>query len=256
VAREIFHGYTSSYCEVSSTILYRLRDQNVEVEMPSAHCVSTLEGVILKADRGFLDLVKRTEAAVLGLSYKTITDPRDLGRSARMLAMLEDGAAPVRLQKRYIRPDGSSVPANLLITRFSDPDRLVSTLFWRDSGRALPPARLWEAALRIRHVHASRVRLFGNDLSTDPVGSLLVGIYLAEAEGRNLELSEIAAYADVAYSTAARWIKVLQERGIVQSGTDPAVSVQFTQDGLDHMEAMLASVYEVPDAALIFASTS
>jgi predicted transcriptional regulator len=71
-----------------------------------------------------------------------------------------------------------------------------------------------------------------------------------------LEPSEIAAYADVAYSTAARWIKVLQERGIVQSDTDPAVSVQFTQDGLDHMEAMLASVYEVLDAALIFASTS
>lgn len=224
--------------------------------MPSAHCVSTLEGVILKADRGFLDLVQRTESAVVGLSYKAITDPRDLGRSARLLDMLEDGAAPVRLQKRYIRPDGSSVAANLLITRFSNPDRLVTTLFWRDSGRALPPARLWEAALRIRHVHASRVGFFGNDLSTDPVGSLLVGIYLAEAEGRNLELTEIASYADVAYSTAARWVKVLQERGIVQTDTDPALSIQFTQAGLEKMEAMLATVYEFPDRALAVASTS
>lgn len=224
--------------------------------MPSAHCVSTLEGVILKADRGFLDLVQRIESEVVGLSYKAITDPRDLRRSASMLTMLEDGAAPVRLQKRYIRPDGSSVAANLLITRFSNPDRLVSTLFWRESGRALPPARLWEAALRIRHVHGARIKLFGDDLSTDPVGSLLVGIYLAEAEGRNLELAELAAYADVAYSTAARWVKVLQERGIVQSGTDPALSIQFTQVGLDNMEAMLATVYEVPDAALTVASTS
>ena len=115
--------------------------------MPSAHCVSTVEGVILAGDRGFCDLLQREEADFVGRSYKLFTDPRDMDRSNRMLSVLEDGAAPVRLQKRYIRPDGSSVAANLFVTRFSNPDRLVSTLFWRDQGRQLPPARLWEAAL-------------------------------------------------------------------------------------------------------------
>jgi hypothetical protein len=170
-----------------------------------------------------------------------------------MLVSLEDRAAPVRLQKRYIRPDGSSVAANLLVTRFSDPDRLISTLFWRDSGRPLPPARLWEAALRSRHVHAARIKLFGGELSTDPVGSLLIGIYLAEAEGRNVELRELAAYANVAQSTAARWVTVLQKRGIVQAGTDPALSIQFTQAGLDRLETMLATVYEFSDPAFTVA---
>ena len=215
--------------------------------MPSGHTVSTLEGIILKADQGFLDLVQRTEASINGVSYKTLTDPRDLARSAGMLVDLKDGAAPVRLQKRYIRPDGSSVAANLLVTRFSDPDRLISTLYWRENSRPLPPARLWEAALRIRSVHAARVQLFGNDLSTDPVGSLLVCIYLAEAEGRSLGISEVAAYANVAQSTAARWLKVLQEKRMVETRADPAISIQFTQAGLDKMEAMLASVYEFSD---------
>ncbi len=219
--------------------------------MPAAHCVSSLEGVILQADQGFLDLVRRREDEVIGMSYRQITDPRDLKRSADMLAVLKDGAAPIRLQKRYLRPDGTSIAANLLVTRFSDPGRLVSTLFWRDSGRDPPPARLWEAALRIRHVHDARVALFGADLSTDPIGSLLIGVYLAEAEGRAIGLGEIATYAGIATSTAVRWVAVLQQRGIVEVEAEAKIDLRLTQSGLDRVEAMLATVYEAPDAAVM-----
>ena len=218
--------------------------------MPSAHCVSTVEGVILAGDKGFCELLQREEADFVGRSYALFTDPRDMDRSSRMLSVLEDSAAPVRLQKRYIRPDGSSVAANLFVTRFSNPDRLVSTLFWRDRGRKLPPARLWEAALRIRHVHAARVNLFGNGLSTDPVGSLLIGIYLAEAEGRNLMVDEIAEYAGMASTTSLRWLLLLQERGFVEMGENPTDGIQLSQEGLLRTEAMLAAVYDVPDVIL------
>lgn len=219
--------------------------------MPAAHCVSSLDGVILQVDQGFLDLLHRPESDVIGISYRQITDPRDLQRSAKMLAMLEEAAAPIRLQKRYLRPDGTSVAANLLVTRFSNPDRLISTLFWHEGGRDLPPARLWEAALRIRHVHDARVRLFGADLSTDPIGSLLIGIYLAEAEGRTIGLSEIATYAGVATSTAIRWVTVLCHRDILDSQGNAAINLQLTQSGLKRVEAMLATVYEAPDAAVM-----
>lgn len=57
--------------------------------MPAAHCVSSLEGTILHADQGFLDLLKRREDEVIGISYRQITDPRDLERSADMLALLK-----------------------------------------------------------------------------------------------------------------------------------------------------------------------
>jgi PAS domain-containing protein len=209
--------------------------------------------MILHADQGFLDLLKRREDEVIGISYRQITDPRDLERSADMLAVLKEGAAPIRLQKRYLRPDGTSIAANLLVTRFSGPDRLISTLFWHDNGRDPPPARLWEAALRIRHVHDARVGLFGADLSTDPIGSLLIGIYLAEAEGRSIGLVKIATYAGIANSTAARWVAVLQQRGIVEGEHDPMIDLRLTQSGLDRVEAMLATVYEAPDAAVMLA---
>ena len=221
--------------------------------MPAAHCVSSLEGVILQADQAFCDLLKRRECDVIGLSFRAITDPRDLQRSVDMLAMLEDGAAPVRLQKRYVRPDGTSIAANLLVTRFSDPDRLISTLFWRDNGRPLPPAELWAAALRIRHVHDARVRLFGADLSTDPIGSLLIGIYLAEAEGRSIGISDIASFTGIAASTAGRWVKLLQERGIIEKQGQPALDLPLTRSGLERVEAMLAAVYELPDSAAMLA---
>ncbi|MEG8048154.1 PAS domain-containing protein [Sphingomonas aerolata] len=219
--------------------------------MPAAHCVSTLDGVILQADQGFLDLLQRRESDVIGISYRQITDPRDLQRSGNMLAVLEAAAAPVRLQKRYLRPDGTSIAANLLVTRFSDPDRLISTLFWHDGGRDLPPARLWEAALRIRHVHNARVKLFGSDLSTDPIGSLLIGIYLAEAEGRAVGLNQIATYAGVAISTATRWVAVLRQRNIIDAQADATFNLQLTRAGLDRVEAMLTTVYEAPDASIM-----
>lgn len=219
--------------------------------MPAAHCVSTLDGVILQADQGFLDLLQRRESDLIGISYRQITDPRDLQRSGNMLAVLEAAAAPVRLQKRYLRPDGTSIAANLLVTRFSDPDRLISTLFWHEGGRDLPPARLWEAALRIRHVHDARVKLFGPDLSTDPIGSLLIGIYLAEAEGRAVGLNQIATYADVAISTATRWVAVLRQRNIIDAQADATFNLQLTRAGLDRVEAMLTTVYEAPDASIM-----
>ena len=221
--------------------------------MPAAHCVSSLEGIILHADQGFLDLLKRSESEVIGASYRQITDPRDLQKSADMLAVLKKDAAPVRLQKRYLRSDGTTIAANLLVTRFSGPDRLISTLFWHDNGRDLPPARLWEAALRIRHIHEARVRLFGADLSTDPIGSLLLGIYLAEAEGRSIGLDKIATYAGIANSTATRWVTVLQHRGIIEAEADATIDLQLTRSGLDRVEAMLATVYDAPDAAVMLA---
>lgn len=218
--------------------------------MPAGHCVSSVEGVILHADQGFLDLLQRRADEVIGVSYRQVTDARDLDRSADMLAVLEDGAAPVRLQKRYLRPDGSSVVANLLVTRFANPDRLISTLFWQENGRPLPPARLWEAALRMRQVHATRAMLFGADLSTDPIGSLLISIYLAEAEGRNIGLADAAAHANIPTSVTERWIRVMQQRGVIEY-QKTTIDIRLTSAGMNNIESMLSSFYETPNAVQI-----
>lgn len=214
--------------------------------MPSAHCVSTSDGIILAADRGFLDLVGRAEADVLGMSYREMTHPDDLDRSRDMLLSLVERAAPIRLQKRYIRPDGTTVVANIYVTRFSNPDRLVSTLFWNETGRDLPPARLWEMALRLQRLRQVRHEQLGGDLATDPAGYLLNAIYLAEAEGRVVGLSEIAEETGLSQSLAARWVKLMTAQGLLETCTTPERNVQFTHHGMARMERILASAYDVP----------
>lgn len=214
--------------------------------MPTAHCVSTTDGIILAADQAFLELVGRPEHEVLGASYQSITHPDDVERSANMLVSLVKRAAPIRLQKRYIRPDGTTIPANLYVTRFDDPDRLVSTLFWNEQGRDLPPARLWEMALRVKKLREVRKAELGIELATDPVGSILNCVYLAEAEGRIVGLAEIAAECDIPPSLTGRWIDVLSKRGILETCSTPERNVQFTHDGIVKIEHVLASAYDVP----------
>jgi hypothetical protein len=210
--------------------------------MPSAHCVSTVHGVILDADQGFLDLVRRTLPETVGASYATITDPRDLPKSAAMLTALVPNAAPVRLQKRYVRPDGTSVSANILVTRFTDPDRLVSTLYWNETGRTLPPARLWAAALHVRHVLAVRRSAFGGELFADGLEHMLIEIYLAEAEGRTISVGELLEKVALAPSVAKRWMLVLRDRGLLHSTETERLDLYLTQAGLEKMEKILSAV--------------
>lgn len=214
--------------------------------MPTAHCVSTTQGIILAADRGFLELIRRPEHEVIGASYRDLTHPDDLDKSGRMLASLVDRAPPLRLHKRYLRPDGSWISALLFVTCFTSPDRLVSTLFWHEAGSEMPPARFWEAALRIQHVHSVRRAAFGDELTTDPVGSLLVAIYLAEAEGRIIGVEQLAREAKLSASTTRRWVKALQQGDVVQGNDDGDLNVQFTRSGMLNMERTLESVFQVP----------
>ncbi|WP_230482033.1 PAS domain-containing protein [Sphingomonas sp. Leaf21] len=216
--------------------------------MPTAHCVSTLDGFILEADSAFLELIGRQHHEIAGLSYKEITHPDDLDRSGAMLASLIKRAAPVRLQKRYIRPDGSAVTANLYVTRFADPDRLVSTLFWNEVGRDLPPARLWEMALRVRRLRQVRREEFGVHEAISPLGDILNSVYLAEAEGRVVGLAEIARESELSPAIVSRWLKHLGDQGIFETGPNRDANVQFTHLGMSKMERMLASAFDVPES--------
>ena len=214
--------------------------------MPSAHCVSTVDGIIVSVDQNFLLLMGRSELDVVGKSYRELTDLRDLDRSAAMLRALIAKAPPVRLQKRYVRPDGTIVHANVLTTRFTNPDRLISTLYWSDVGRELPPIALWETALGIRHVQQVRRVEFGASLFNDGVDAIILELYLAEAEGRIITVTELMDRGPVSGSITLRWITHLCSIGILESNCDPDADVSFTNDGMAKMERMLGSIARLP----------
>jgi PAS domain S-box-containing protein len=68
-----------------------------------------LDGTIVLANDRFCEILGRGREDVLGRHVIDLTHPDDRARSAQMFATLLESAAPFFIEKRYLRPDGSSV---------------------------------------------------------------------------------------------------------------------------------------------------
>jgi len=209
--------------------------------MPVAHCVSSIEGIILDFDEGFCQLVQRSPDELIGLSYKSITAPADLRKSKDMLYALVDKAAPTHLRKAYVRPDGSLIEADILVSKFSDEGRLVSTLSWIEGRHEVSPSRLWKAALRTKHIYDLRISELGRELFSDYVGLMLVHIYLTEAEGRVAATSQIAKAVDLPFQSMDRWVKVLSERGLIETLDQAGENIQLSHNGASILERLFSA---------------
>jgi len=210
--------------------------------MPTAHCVSTRTGIIRSVDAAFCDMVRRPGSELVGRSYQVITVADDIAKSQQMLDGLVDRAVPTRLRKRYHRPDGSVVEADLLVSRFDDAGHLVSTLFWQEpSPLAVSPLRMWRAAVHVRHLYSCRMAELGRDLFGDYVGAILIQIYLSEAEGRSLTIADIAEALGMHPGMVLRWLKALRQHGLAQSDAARPDAVQLTHDGLVKVERLLTA---------------
>ena len=213
--------------------------------MPVAHCVSSTIGIILDVDEAFSELVQRKRDELVGLSYKEITAVEDLQKSSEMLRQLVDKAAPTHLRKRYVRPDGGIVEADLLVSKFNNEGRLISTLSWTErKHRAASPSRLWKAALQVKHLYDLRIEELGRDLFSDHVGLILVHAYLAEAEGRIARVSDIANGINLSRDIVARWIRLLGQRGLLIVMDEAAESIQLTHDGALKLERLFSATLQ------------
>ncbi len=205
--------------------------------MPVAHCISSTAGVILSVDRNFCRMLRRSEDELIGVSYKAITAPDDLRKSADMLHNLVDRAGPTRLTKRYMRPDGSLVAAELLVSKFDDDGKLVSTLSWTEHRAAVVvPANLWKAALQIKHLFEVRIAELGPDLFSDHVALILLSAYLAEAEGQVASVASIARDIGLSRLSTDRWIKALEQRSLFEVIDAENACVQLTEQGASKLE--------------------
>lgn len=215
--------------------------------MPTAHCVSTTDGTIIAVDKSFCELLQKDEVELIGASYRSITHADDLAKSVAMLNALIDRAPPISVSKRYIRSDGEIVHVQLLVSMFSDANRVISTLSWgRRRETDLSPGRLWQAALHVKHVTGVRKLELGIDICSDYVSEIMIHIYLAEAEGRIVSVDQLSCSTDLNRSTALRWVKVLELRGLIQAD-DCADAVQFTHSGLTKMERVLGAMLQPLD---------
>ncbi len=206
------------------------------------HSLADEEGLLIAVDTGVCEIMQREERELLGMSFKALTHPDDRERNVAALSKLGIHDGPLSIRKRYVRPDGSSVWSSVRVSRLRtlDGERLVGTIELLDARRLTStPERLWRSAKQVDAlIRARRVKL-GNDLFSDFAWVILLQLYLAEVEGRELTILEIADRCDVWMGLAARWVNVLEQKNLVERSEWTEHAPQLTGAGLRKVEQLL-----------------
>ncbi|MBJ6123399.1 PAS domain-containing protein [Sphingomonas mollis] len=208
------------------------------------HSVSDADGRILTMDQSLCDLLQRSAAELVGMSYADLTHPDDVVRNVADVESLRVCGGPVLVRKRYVRADSSTVWCDVHVSRFASPDggRLIGTIHLVNPGAVdRGPESLWRAARRVGDLMIQRRIEFGSDLFADQAWSILLDTYLAEAEGRLISIAEIGHSLESTGPLTERWIKALESRGWIERTIWDLGAIQLTADGLTRIERLLAS---------------
>lgn len=97
-------------------------------------------------------------------------------------------------------------------------------------------------------IRARRLRsnFFEPELFADPAWDMLLDLFAAEMERRQVSVSSLCIAAAVPPTTALRWIATLHEAGLFERHADPAdrrrAYIGLSQKGMDSMRSYIAAV--------------
>ena len=104
--------------------------------------------------------------------------------------------------------------------------------------------RLHALARNIYRLRRRREAIFGKALFADPAWDLLLDLYIARREARPICVSSACIAAAAPVTTALRWIRQLENDGLVRRDLDPKDNrrsyLRLSRDGLTRMEDLLA----------------
>jgi DNA-binding MarR family transcriptional regulator len=108
----------------------------------------------------------------------------------------------------------------------------------------LPPAGLLAEALRLSAGRRARDRLFGRDLFPNPAWNILLELFVAAEEGRNVTIKSACVAAGVPQSTALRHIAHLIEVRLATRAQHPSDArsayLKLTDRGRGKMVAFIS----------------
>ncbi|MEN9924708.1 MAG: hypothetical protein RL268_834 [Pseudomonadota bacterium] len=113
----------------------------------------------------------------------------------------------------------------------------------RQSRKALPDPRLVRGIIRCRQ---TRLRFFDQDLFADPAWDMLLDLTAARAEHLRVSVTSLCIASGVPTTTALRWIKLLEQAGLVKRIEDDTdrrrAFVTLTERGADAMARFFEEV--------------
>jgi len=131
---------------------------------PIGKCLVGLDGAFLKVNPTLCRMVGYSGEELLALNFQAITHPDDLDADLGLLADLYNGRiSTYRMDKRYIRKDGSVVWSQLAVSRVDNPDG--SPRYFISQIEDLTARRAAEAALKVSE---ARYRLMAEN-TTDMI---------------------------------------------------------------------------------------
>lgn len=207
------------------------------------HSFSNADGTIVAIDQRVCEFLQRSRSSLIGASYLDITHPDDKTINQTKIATLAVGDV-LLMRKRYLRPDGSSAPADMHVSRFetsTGDSRLIGSISSPHPTKDLrSPSMLWAAARRALHIVSLRKELLAG-LHSDVAWEILLHVYLAEAEGHAVRSAELSAQIGQTRRITERWIDLLHHQGILELDPTNAGMPQMSAIGLRKIETILVA---------------
>ena len=108
---------------------------------------------------------------------------------------------------------------------------------------APPDAELAELARLLYAQRRVRDRFFQGELFEDPAWDMLLDLYVAQHDNREVTITAASRAAQVPLTTGMRWIARLEEGGLIARGSSPVnrklTLLTLTSDGLKRMTDLL-----------------
>ena len=107
--------------------------------------------------------------------------------------------------------------------------------------------QLVKLAKRIRDMRKTRDRFFDQDMFGEPAWEIILALYLSDAEGYRLKVTDLVNESRASASTALRWIDRFQELGLIHRRENPldrrSHFLEMPTDSLRKITALLETIW-------------
>ena len=192
----------------------------------SGHVLIDSDGRLQSLDQGFCEIMKAAAETIVGRLVIDVTAPADRAECAAAIGKLRATHQPFRISKRFLRDDGSLVWVTNTVSMVQGadrPDLIVATIDpMVETKPHSAPARLLTSAHFLVESKNDRASICDPSLFPDTAWDAILAAYIAEAEGRAVDVAALSTKLQISRARAVRWIDILLAQGILEIETHGA----------------------------------
>jgi PAS domain S-box-containing protein len=228
------------------------------VSVDPGHLLLDRHGAILEADAAFGRLMHVAPDTLRGRDVLSLTAGADRSECADAFRRLLETRRSFDMTKRFVRADTSVlwVRNSVSLMTLDRTDVVVATCaFVSQPETRRTPAGLLESARAQLAMIEDRRHLGDPLLLSGPNWTTLLEVFIAEAEGRTVDLASLSDHYGHSPEVVARWLAMLIKAGLLEveaRASDPhgEKSYRLTATATERLEAHLARFAREPEHLL------